>query len=342
MNKMFFQIIFTVFGLTIASCRKTVSTQNYQSYVIRTPNDSSFLDQWSLKKIEAPSAWGYRVDCSSIIVAIVDTGVYHNHPDLQANMWHDSTTGLPGKNLTSTATSPFNPTDDNYHGTHVAGTIGATGNNAAGVTGICWQAQLMAVKSMFANGSGTDADISAGIDYAVSNGAKVINLSLGGTGTFSSTQTSITAARNAGVIVVAAAGNSGTNNDRTPFYPANFTDDNIISVAATQSDDTLASFSNYGPQTVDIAAPGVSILSTLPTVSTSAMTSASKAVYYDYLQGTSMAAPHVSGAAALYWAQHPTYTYLQVINFIYTNSAKISGIENYISGGKRLRIGPVL
>jgi subtilisin family serine protease len=154
--------------------------------------------------------------------------------------------------------------DDNGHGTHVAGTIGAVGNNGVGTTGICWRVQLMAVKALGSDGSGTTTDIVSGINWAVSHGAKVINMSLGGSAMDPTMGTAIDNARNSGVVVIVAAGNDGTNNDTIPSYPCNFSKANLICVAALDQAYGLASFSNYGASSVDVAAPGVNIASTWP------------------------------------------------------------------------------
>jgi len=231
--------------------------------------------------IDTPEAWDRVTNCSAIVVAVIDTGVDYNHPDLAgppSNIWINA-----GDNNANGIDDDGNgyiddgrgwdfiqmdndPMDFHSHGTHVAGTIGAIGDNGIGGTGVCWTVQVMSVRALSTLGSGTTAELAAAIDYAVANGANVINMSLGGTGGFAGDiiDTAIASARAAGVLVVAAAGNTGTNNDVSPFYPASYNRDNIISVAATDQRDVLAGFSNYGAVSVDVAAPGVNIYSTVP------------------------------------------------------------------------------
>ncbi len=260
-----------------------------------TPNDTYFSSLWGLKNtgqtisalsaesaadsthnppsgsttgkdMDLTSAWDTITDCSSVIVAVVDTGIKYDHADLSSNMWNSGNGGIPnhGWNVITGASSASDPMDDNGHGTHVAGTIGAVGNNGIGTTGICWKVQLMAVKALDSDGSGTTTDIVTGINWAVSHGAKVINLSLGGSSLDAAMSTAIDNAKNNGVVVVVAAGNDGTNNDTTPTYPCNFSKANLICVAALDQAYSLASFSNYGTSSVDVAAPGVNIASVWP------------------------------------------------------------------------------
>ena len=205
-------------------------------------------------------AWGQITDCSSVVVAVVDSGVNYNQEDLAGNMWNSAIFTLHGYNFVDGNTDPM---DRNGHGTHVAGIIGAAGNNATGTTGVCWRASIMAVRVLDATGSGTTATISAGVNFAVSNGAKVINMSLGGGGPLDTLfNAAITNAQTNDVVVVVAAGNDGANNDATATYPCNFTQPNLVCVAALDQNYALASFSNYGATSVDVGAPGTNILST--------------------------------------------------------------------------------
>ncbi len=214
-------------------------------------------------------AWNHITDCSSAIVAVVDTGVNYNQEDLAGNMWNGSNVTYNGVQLTdhgyNFVDNNNNPMDLNGHGTHVAGIIGAVGNNGVGTTGVCWKASIMAVRVMDASGSGTTATIAQGIDFAVTNGAKVINLSLGGNGPsdpiFSD---AITNAENHDVVVVVAAGNNAADNDASgnSIYPCDFTQPNLICVAALDQNFALANFSDWGPVSVDVGAPGTNIVST--------------------------------------------------------------------------------
>lgn len=214
------------------------------------------------KDISAELAWDIITDCSSVVVAVIDTGVNYNHGDLAANMWNDGL-GNAGYDYVDNDNDPM---DTNGHGTHVAGTIGAVGNNATGTTGVCWQATIMAIRVLDTLGSGTTADIVSGLNYAVTNGAKVVNMSLGGGSYDAAFNTAITNAKSSGVLLVVAAGNSALNVDvpANATYPCNYEQDNIVCVAALDQDYDLATFSNYGWTHVDIGAPGVNIVSAWP------------------------------------------------------------------------------
>jgi subtilisin family serine protease len=255
---------------------------NYIYDTANAPNDSQYGQLWAFKNagqtvaggtympnIGTPGddmniepAWDHITDCSSVVVAVVDSGVNYTQEDLVGNMWNGGAT-YPnhGYNYVDGNSDPM---DLNGHGTHVAGIIGAAGNNAMGATGVCWKASIMAVRVMNAMGWGTTATIVQGINFAVSNGARVINMSLGGEAFDQLLSDSITTAQNADVVVVVAAGNEGSNNDSgtTPTYPCNFTQPNLICVAALDQSYALAGFSNYGKSSVDVGAPGTNILST--------------------------------------------------------------------------------
>jgi subtilisin family serine protease len=322
---------------------------DYRVHIDAIANDTSFGSLWGLNNtgqnggvadadIDAPEAWNTGTGTRRTVVAVIDTGVDYRHPDLAANMWRNSDE-IPGNGKDDDrngyrddiygydfANGDANPMDDNGHGTHVAGTIGAVGNNGIGVSGVNWNTQIMALKFLDSSGSGYLSAAVKAINYAVANGADVINASFGGGGYYSAMATAINNARSHGVIVVAAAGNDGTNNDTNAVYPANYSGDNLISVAATDRNDRLASFSNYGRTTVDIAAPGVSILSTLPNGR------------YGGYSGTSMAAPHVTGAIALVWDAHPNWTYRQVIDAVLNSTDNVSSLTNKVAHG-RLNVG---
>lgn len=213
-------------------------------------------------------AWGAITDCSSVVVAVVDTGVNYLHQDLAGNMWNGGAANPNhGKNFADAVAGGDDATmDRNGHGTHVAGTIGAVGNNGLGTTGVCWKATLMAVRVLDAAGSGTTAAIIQGIDFAVANGARVINMSLGGGGFDAAFDDAIVAAQAADVVVVVAAGNDGVNNDVSgnAVYPCNFAEPNLVCVAALDQNYQLASFSNWGATSVDLGAPGTNVVSTWP------------------------------------------------------------------------------
>jgi subtilisin family serine protease len=253
------------------------------------PDDDLYASyQADMRLIGMPSAWQLTLGSPEVIVAVLDTGYEGTHEDLA---------GIPTVSPYNARTASENVTDGYGHGTHVAGTIAAQTNNATGVAGIAPGVTIMPVKVMDANGYGYWSDFLEGVDWARTNGASIINLSLGSGLTAAQVaafQPTFTAAWDAGVLVVAAAGN---NDNNTPFYPASFA--NVISVSATNNGDTKAGFSNFGPN-VDLSAPGVAI------------TSAFRDNTYRLMGGTSMATPHVVGLAALIRSIHPEYTVAEV------------------------------
>src|SRR5258708_15787935 len=253
---------------------------NYIYHAAAVPNDTQYGQLWAFKNTGqtvtngtyAPTsgtpgddmniepAWGHITDCSSVVIAVVDSGVNYNQEDLAANMWNGGLS-FPNHGY-DYADGDNDPMDLKGHGTHVAGIIGAAGNNAKGTTGVCWKASIMAVRVLDATGFGTTATIIQGVNFAVTHGAKVINMSLGGNGAFDQAYSNaITTAQNSDVVVVVAAGNETSNNDVTAVYPCNFTQPNLVCVAALDQNYALASFSNFGATSVDVGAPGTNILS---------------------------------------------------------------------------------
>jgi serine protease len=315
---------------------------DYVVSVNRTPNDPSYGSLYGMNKIGAPAAWDVSTGSRSMVVAIIDTGIDYNHPDLAANMWRN-TREVAGDRIDNDANgfvddiygydfanNDGDPMDDNGHGTHVAGTIGAVGNNGVGVAGINWNVQMMALKFLSASGSGNLSNAVRALNYAVQMGAKISNNSYGGGGFFAAMDTAIANARAAGHIFVAAAGNEANNNDANPSYPAGYNYNNVVSVAATDSMDRLASFSNYGATSVDLAAPGVNIYST------------TRNNTYSSFSGTSMAAPHVAGALALAWSVNPSLTYSQLISRMYTSVDPIAGLSGKVATGGRLNLARMM
>ncbi|GAB7015119.1 S8 family peptidase [Methanogenium cariaci] len=207
--------------------------------------------------IRAEDAWDITTGSDTVVIAVIDTGVDYLHADLVANMWDDGS-GHSGYDFVNNDDDPM---DDNSHGTHCAGIIAAVGNNGVGVSGVCWDTRIMALKVLNADGVGTTTDEIAAINYAVTHGADILSCSWGGTDYDPALKTAID---NSSLLTVCAAGNDGTDNDAVPHYPSNFISPNILSVAATAPDDNLSSFSNYGATSVDVGAPGTDIYSTIP------------------------------------------------------------------------------
>lgn len=263
---------------------------NYIYHITAVPNDPVYGQSWALKNtaqtvisgtytpnagvagndMNVEPAWGHITDCSSVVVAVVDSGVNYNQEDLAGNMWASAAYPNHGANFTGEGAAN-DPMDLNGHGTHVAGIIGAVGNNNIGTSGVCWKATIMAVRVMDSSGSGTSAMVSQGLDFAVANGAKVVNMSLGGSAAAFNDQIfsdAITNAQANDVVVVVAAGNEASDNDVTAVYPCNFTHPNLICVAALDQDYALANFSNWSATSVDVGAPGTNILNTWAGTST--------------------------------------------------------------------------
>jgi subtilisin family serine protease len=304
----------------IAECNADPSIEYAEpNYIYRTsidPNDPRFSSLYGMRIIGAPDAWETQTGSQSVIVGVIDTGIDGEHEDLQANMWTNQGESGGGKENNNVdddgngfvddfrgwdfINNDNNPFDDNDHGTHVSGTVGAAGNNSTGVVGVNWNVKLMPLKFLGGDGSGSSGDAIDAIIYGTNMGAKVLNNSWGGGGRSQALEDAIKFANDRGVLFVAAAGNESSDNDRTPSFPANYEVENVISVAASTSSDNIASFSNTGEKTVHLAAPGSGILSTEPRNR------------YQSLNGTSMATPHVSGAAALVWAQFPSITMSRV------------------------------
>jgi len=270
--------------------RILVVEPNYRVRIARTPNDPRFPSLWGMHNtgqtggtedadIDAPEAWDIATgvpDGSSVIVGVIDTGIDYLHPDLVDNMWVNP--GEIGGNGIDDDGNGYeddvygydfyqddsDPSDAAGHGTHCAGTIAGVGDNGLGVAGVNWQCKLMALRFLNAEGWGSTADAIEAVNYGVANGAKILSNSWGGGGYSESLEAAIINARDHGVLFVAAAGNWGVNNDSLPHYPSSYEVSNVISVAATDHRDSLASFSNYGAESVDVGAPGVDILSCFP------------------------------------------------------------------------------
>ena len=294
--------------------------------------------------MDAPEAWNTTRGNTDTVVAVIDEGVDINHPDLKNNIWTnpgetagdridndrngyvDDVNGWDFYNNDASVYDPVSGRGDE-HGTHVAGTIAAEGNNSVGVVGVNWQARIMPLKFLGPTGGYTSDAVEA-LNYAVNKGVKISNNSWGGGGRSQALQDAISRADAAGHLFVAAAGNEGVNNDSTPHYPSNYTNPNVISVAATNNQDALADFSNYGATSVDLSAPGVNIYSTLPGNT------------YGAYSGTSMATPHVAGVAALLRSRNPSADDAQLKDYILKSVDQKNNLQGrMVTGGRANAFG---
>ncbi len=319
------------------------------NYIVSTmgiPNDPSFVDLWGLSNtgqsggtagadIDAPGAWDITTGSSSVVVAVIDTGVDYNHEDLAANIWSNADCNNNGIDDDGNGyvddchgidvfNNDSDPMDDHDHGTHVSGTIGAVGNNALGVVGVNWNVKIMPCKFLSWYGGGYISGAIACLEYVKvmkDRGVNIIatNNSWGGGGFSQALYDAIDAHRERGILFIAAAGNAAMNNDSALFYPARFYLPNVIAVAATDRFDGLAYFSNFGRRTVHIGAPGHEILSTIP------------GNQYATFSGTSMATPHVTGLAALLKAQDPARDWRAIKNLILAGGDDIPSVTDTIS-----------
>ena len=320
---------------------------NYLVHATRIPNDPRFGELYGLRNtgqtggtagadIGAASAWDVSTGSRSVVVAVIDSGVDHTHPDLAQNVFNN-TGEIPGNGLDDDVNGfvddvrgwdfvndDNDPYDDAGHGTHVAGTIGALGDNAVGVVGVAWDVSILPIKFLSSTGTGTTADAIAAVEYATLMGADITNNSWGGGGFSQALLDAINDSGDAGILFVAAAGNNGLNTDVYPHYPASYTAASIVSVAATDHNDQLAGFSNFGPASVDLAAPGVAILSTLPNGG------------YGLGDGTSMATPHVAGAASLIRAAAPGIGVAEIKQALLSSIDPIPGLAGLMVTGGRL------
>lgn len=280
--------------------------------------------------IDAPEAWDVLTSASNVVVAVIDSGIWRTHEDLALNVWtNGSNTGYGWNALLDNDA----PGDGDGHGTMMAGVIGGVANNGKGSAGVAWQVRLMACKSFNTPASGFDSDIIEGIEFARTNGAQIINMSLSGTNFSFSLSNAIFSARQAGIIVVTSAGNSPADLDIQPRYPACFEIDNIIAVAATTRTDALWNSSGFGATNVDLAAPGHQI--------TSAFAFANNQ-YLGPLSGTSYSAAYVSGACALLRARFPTETHQQIIARVLNGVDPLPALAGKCATGGRLNLRKAL
>jgi subtilase family protein/fervidolysin-like protein/ASPM-SPD-2-Hydin domain-containing protein/HYDIN/CFA65/VesB family protein/BACON domain-containing protein len=326
---------------------------NYILEANETPNDPLYPQLYGMNNtgqtggtidadIDAPQAWDVFTGSSSALIGVIDTGVDYNHPDLAANIWTNPGE-IPGNNVDDDnngyvddvhgydfINNDGDPMDDHGHGSHCSGTIGGVGNNGIGVAGVNWNVKIMGLKFLSASGSGSTADAVEAINYATMMHVRLTSNSWGGGGFSQALLDAINDADAAGILFVCAAGNASANTDVTPNYPSTYPSANIVAVAATDHNDNLASFSNYGATTVDLAAPGVNIVSTTPGNT------------YSTFSGTSMATPHVAGALGLVFGRFPNIGHLDAKNLIMSfvdHKASLAG--KCVTGGRLNAFFPI-
>jgi thermitase len=334
----------------------SVKSDTFDSENLDTPNDPLFKEQWALSNngqnggkanadLAALKAWMKSRGSEDVVVAVLDTGVDFTHPDLVSNIWFrpdgvpqykdDELGTFNDERGFNAADNQSDPMDDNGHGTHCAGIIGAEGDNDQGIVGINWKVQIMPLKFLGRGGFGTMKDAIEAINYAIDrkrNGVnvRIISASWGSTAYSKALEEAIRAAGEEGILFVAAAGNNGTSNDKSPHYPSNYALPNVISVAALDRNDQLASFSNFGAKTVHIAAPGKEILSTW--------------LNDDYREasGTSMATPYVSGVGALILSKDANLSVEKLREKLLKSVDKIDSLNGKIENGGRLNAAKAL
>lgn len=326
---------------------------NFIYHAVKTPNDPLFGNLWGLKNVgqkdssgavgvpgvdvDMERAWDINTGSDSVLVAVVDTGIDYNHPDLKDNVWvneaeangkagvDDDGNGIiddiHGANFVNDKAPTGDPMDDHGHGSHCSGTIGAKGNDGAGIVGVNWNVKILGAKFLSADGSGSLEGAIKAIDYATSKGARIMSNSWGGGGFSQTLKDAIERANDKGILFIAAAGNDSADNDSDPHYPSSYDSKNIVSVAAIDNQGKLARFSNYGKKSVHIGAPGVNIYSSL------------NGGGYDSWSGTSMATPHVSGVAALLAANEPGLTHMQLKERLLGTNKPIGGLKGKVSTG---------
>ena len=316
-----------------------------------TPNDPSLSSLWGMTKISAERAWEVSTGDRDVLVGVIDTGVDYNHPDIRANYWSNAGETGTDENGNDKSTNRIdddnngyvddfrgwdfanndnNPMDDHNHGTHCAGTIGGVGDNGVGVVGVNWQVGIVGPKFISAAGSGTTAAAISAIEYATTIGVNLTSNSWGGGGSSEPMRLAIKEASDAGILFIAAAGNSTANNDVTSSFPSNYDVPNVVAVAATGQNDSLASFSSYGLRTVDLAAPGVDIYST------------ARNNGYTSMSGTSMATPHVAGAVALMMSVHKQMTMDQLRAKLFQSVDAVPALATKVATGGRLNLEKAL
>lgn len=302
--------------------------------IIPLQPDPELSQAWGVQKVGADQTWKVQPGSKEIIVAIIDSGIDYNHEDLAFNIWHNPDPTREDKIGWDFVHGDSLPYDDNTHGhgTHVAGTIGAVGGNGKAISGVAQRVSIMALKFLNRRGSGAISDGIAAIGYAIENGAQILSNSWGAPVRARALEDAIQKVQDAGRLFIAAAGNETKDIDdpKDADYPAAYSQDAIISVVATDSNDQIAEFSNFGVTNTDLAAPGTYIYSTAPDNN------------YRYLSGTSMATPHVAGAAALVWSQNPHWDFRQVKQALLDNVDAVPGLKGKTLSGGRLNVAKAL
>jgi subtilisin family serine protease len=320
---------------------------NYIYHINRIPNDPDLSKLWGLKNegqedsnksvgvtgvdVAAEKAWDIETGSDNVLVAVIDTGLDYNHNDLKANAWTNESeaNGKAGVDDDGNgyiddihgydfANKDADPMDDHGHGSHVSGTIGATGDDGQGIVGVAWKVKIMGLKFLGADGSGSLDDALASIKYATKMGVNIMSNSWGGGGASDLMKEAIAESNNKNIIFTAAAGNHSGDNDANPSYPASYDVPNVISVAAVNNIGTLAYFSCYGKRTVHVSAPGVNVYSSTPSG-------------YASWSGTSMATPHVSGVVALLLSHEPNLTPVEVRERLIKTSSPLGGLKNKVA-----------
>ena len=328
---------------------------NYEIYADVIPNDPRFPDLYGMRNtgqtggtsgadIKATLAWDQFTGDPNLKIGVIDTGVDYNHPDLAANVWTNPGE-IPGNSIDDDGNgyvddihgydfvnNDGDPMDDNGHGSHCSGTIAGVGNNNIGVVGVNWNLKVVGIKFLSAGGSGSTAGAIAGVNYAIAVGVRLTSNSWGGGGFSQALKDAIDRAGAANILFIAAAGNSAVNCDGgSSCYPAEYSSANIIAVASITSSGALSSFSNFGATTIDLGAPGSGIVSTVPQGRGKNINSG-----YASYSGTSMATPHVTGAAALYAASHPGASATQIKSAIMAAAVWTSSLNGRVLRNGRL------
>lgn len=313
---------------------------NYRVQAFVVPGDPSYGQLWGMDKINASAAWDTSIGSGDVVVAVIDSGIDVRHADLKGNLWvndmelngqagvdDDGNGVVDDIHGINAITGNGDLIDDVGHGTHVAGTIGAVGNNGVGVAGVNWNVRIMACRFLGATGGGTTADAIECLQYVAEMKRRGVNIvatnnSWGGPGYSRALSDAIAAQRD--ILFITAAGNDGTNNDATPTYPANYDLPNVVSVAASTPADSLTTFSQYGRRTVHVGAPGSNIYSTSPGNS------------YSTKSGTSMATPHVAGLAALIKSARPAADWREVRNLLFSGGEPAASLFGKTVTGRRI------